>query len=128
MKKYLIVLMTALSLLGTANSFAGGWHEGGGWREGGGWHGREMGYRSGYGVAPFIAGALIGGAVVGAANYVSTPTYYQQPIVVNPQPIYAQPQAVIPPVQSQPHGYYCATSQNFYPNVQYCNVPWQITN
>lgn len=126
MKKHLIILMTALSLFGTVNSYAGGWHEG--WREGGGWHGREMGYRGGYGVAPFIAGALIGGAVVGAANYASPPTYYQQPVVVNPQPIYVQPQVVMPPVQSQPHAYYCATSESFYPNVQNCNVPWQITN
>ena len=118
MKKTLILLMTALSLLASTESYAHGW---------GGYHG---GYREGsrggygYGLAPFVAGALIGGAVA-SASYAS-PVYYSSPVMVAPQTVYVQPQ--IATVTVQPHAYYCATAQNYYPNVQTCSVPWQQTN
>lgn len=115
MKKYLILSLAVLSLLSTTESFAGGWH-------GGGYRG---GYRGGYGFgfAPFVAGALIGGAVVGATY--AQPVYYTNPVVVTPQPVYAQPPVAVP---VQPHAFYCATSQNYYPTVPTCSVPWQQVN
>ena len=124
MKKFLIVLMTALSLLGTTSSFAHGWH-GGGYGEGyrGCYHG---GY--GYGFAPFVAGALLGGAVVGSTYSSSAPIYYSSPVVVAPQTVYVQPQMAMQSVPVQPHAYYCASAQNYYPYVQTCDVPWQQTN
>lgn len=113
MKKFLIIVLTACSLLTCSQSFARGWHSGG--------------YRGGYGFgfAPFVAGAVIGGAVVGAA-YAAQPVYYSAPVqVINPAPVYVQPPISVP---IQPHGYYCPTAQNYYPNVQTCNVPWQLVN
>jgi len=56
MKKFLILTMTALSLLTASDSFAHGFRGGYYGGHGGGFHGSY-----GYGFAPFVAGALIGG-------------------------------------------------------------------
>ena len=116
MKKFLILLLATMSLIATTDSFAHGWH-------GGGYRG---GYGYGFGVAPFWAGAVIGGAVVSSTYSYPSQVYYSTPTqVVSPQPIYVQPQQAY---VVQPHAYYCATSQNYYPTVQTCNVPWQQIN
>jgi hypothetical protein len=59
----------------------------------------------------------LGAAIVGSAIYAATTPAY----------------AVAPPVVTvAPHAprvaYYCGTSQQFYPNVPTCNVPWQLVS
>jgi hypothetical protein len=73
MRKFLTVLVaiaaigvTAVATSGTADARwggGGGWHGGGGWR-GGGWRGGW-----GWGPGPFVAGALIGGALAAPYYY-----------------------------------------------------------
>ena len=90
---------------------------GGGYGGYGGHHGGGYGYRGGWGnnwVAPVLGAAIVGGAIY-AAN---TPSYAMpQQVVVQQQ--YAPPSRV---------AYFCPTSQQFYPNVPTCQVPWQQTN
>jgi hypothetical protein len=90
----------------------------------GGGHGAyEHNYR-GYGghyrgssnhwLAPVLGAALVGSVIYA----VSTPSYAMpQQVVVQQQ--YAPPSRV---------AYFCPTSQQFYPNVPTCQVPWQPTN
>ena len=82
----------------------------------GGYHG-GYGYRGGWGhswVGPAIGAAIVGGAIYAA----STPSY------VMPQQVVVQ-QQYVPPSRV---AYFCPTSQQFYPNVPTCQVPWQQTN
>jgi hypothetical protein len=54
---------------------------------------------------------------VGSAIYAATtPAYAVSPPVVT----------VAPPAPRV--AYYCGTSQQFYPNVPTCNVPWQLVS
>jgi hypothetical protein len=63
---------------GGGGGVPGGFHPGGGWQGGGGWHG---GFHHGNGFIPgAIAGAVIGGAIVGAPyGYYGGPGYYYGP-------------------------------------------------
>jgi hypothetical protein len=74
------------------------------------WHG---GWHHGW-VAP-----AIGAAVVGTAIYAATGPHYVSayPPVVN-----------YVPQQVARTAYFCPTSQQYYPNVPACNVPWQIVS
>lgn len=112
--------VVVISLLGLAVPQAQA-HGGGGWR--GGYH-HAHGGGGGYWVAP----ALIGGMVLGAA--LARPAYAYP---VTPAPVYPVTPtfapAVVPygtPMQTPPVGYFCPTAGQFYPYVATCNVPWQL--
>lgn len=53
-----------------------------------GWHGGRGYYGGGSWVAPFVTGAVIGGAL----TYAATPRYYP-PVYVTPPPVYVAPPA-----------------------------------
>jgi hypothetical protein len=116
MKKIISALALAAALAAAVPAQAHGY--GYGWR-GGYWGG-------GWGVP------LVTGAIVGAGIYASTHPYYY-PYYNGTTVIYNQPATVyteVPPAGSAPAaapriGYYCATSQQFYPNVATCQTPWQ---
>ena len=96
--------------------------------------------RGGHGFygAPFVAGALIGGALI-ASTYpyyyrpyapypYYYPPYYPAPVVVQPQPtVYVeQPQQQFAPApQTQGSWYYCPASRAYYPYVRDCASGWQ---
>ncbi|HEY8069876.1 MAG TPA: hypothetical protein VIF38_13420 [Burkholderiales bacterium] len=83
--------------------------------------------------APFVAGALIGGAVV-ASTYpyyyrpyapYYYPPYYPAPVVVQQPTVYVeQPQQQYAP-QTQGSWYYCPASRAYYPYVKDCASSWQ---
>jgi hypothetical protein len=90
----------------------GGGHGGYGHNYGG--YGGHYRGSSNHWLAPVLGAALVG-SVIYAAN---TPSYAMpQQVVVQQQ--YAPPSRV---------AYFCPTSQQFYPNVSTCQVPWQMTN
>jgi hypothetical protein len=103
---------------------AHGPYRGGGYRHGGGW-----GYNG------WWAPAVVGGAMVGSAVYVSRPYPDVQtstliinnpPIVVvtHPQPIYA-PQ--VSGMSAAPvEAYFCQETRQYYPYVQTCVSPWLV--
>ena len=62
-------------------------------------------------LAPVLGAALVGSVIYGA----STPSYVVPSQVVVQQP-YLPPSRV---------AYFCPTSQQYYPNVPTCQVPWQ---
>ncbi len=110
----------AIFLLGCVASQALAHGGGGGWRGG---HHHHHGGR-GHWVAP----ALVGGMLLGAAW--ARPTYAYP---VTPAPVYALPPTWAPTVVPQgpvalppPVGYFCMTSGQFYPYVATCSVPWQL--
>lgn len=103
---------------------AHGPYRGGGYRHGGGW-----GYNGWWGPA------LVGGAMVGTAVYLSRP-YPDVPsstvivnnppyvVVTNPQPVYAPQASGMPaaPVEA----YFCQETRQYYPQVQTCVSPWLV--
>jgi hypothetical protein len=103
MKKIIVSLVTALTLLGVASSAcAHGWRGGyGGGRHGGGW-------------APFAVGA-VAGAVVANAYYRPAPVYLS--------PAYYPPQTYHYPQQYS--GAYCPENGLYYPQTQACPSGWQ---
>ncbi|HQR85891.1 MAG TPA: hypothetical protein PKY33_04015 [Limnohabitans sp.] len=60
---------------------------------------------------------VLGAAIVGSVIYSATTPSYAAPVVVQQQ--YAPPHRV---------AYFCSTSQQYYPNVPTCQVPWQPVN
>jgi hypothetical protein len=110
MQRVFILLACLLSTVLTLPAHAHGY---------GGWHGGHggYGYHGGWGhnwVAPAFGAAVVGGAIYAA----STPTYItSSPVVVQ--------QSYLPPSRV---AYFCATSQQYYPNVPTCQVPWQAVN
>jgi hypothetical protein len=96
MKKLLVSLFTAITLLSLASP--AGAH---GWRGGGGWHGGSW--------APFAVGA-IAGAVVANAYYRPAPVYYGQQ--------YSYP-------MQQQTAAYCPENGLYYPQTQACPSGWQ---
>lgn len=114
MRVVVLVLLTALSGL----AFAGG--HGGGHR---GWHGHRHGGHVHYnhGWNNHWVGPVLGAAIVGSVIYAaSTPSYavVQPPVVT-----------VVPPAPAAPRvAYFCGTSQQYYPTVPTCNVPWQLVS
>ncbi len=66
-------------------------------------------------------GPVLGAALVGSVLYAaSTPSY-----VVQQPPVVVMPQQTLPPARV---AYFCGTSQQYYPNVPSCPVPWQLVN
>ena len=107
MKRISVLLACVLSLVTAlpvqAHGYGrGGYHHGSGWR--------------GFSVAP-----LVGAAIVGGALYAATTPTYAAPVVVAPAPAPVMP--VAPRV-----AYFCSTSQQYYPSVPTCAVPWQLVN
>jgi hypothetical protein len=60
---------------------------------------------------------VLGAAIVGSVIYAASTPSYAAPVVVQQQ--YAPPNRV---------AYFCSTSQQYYPNVPTCQVPWQPVN
>lgn len=87
---------------------AHGWGAGPVVRGGGYGHHYHGGYRNGW-VGPVVAAALVGSVLYASQTPVyATPVY--PPVVLTPPPQVA---------------YYCASYQQYYPNVATCPVPWQ---
>ena len=109
MKRLSILLACLLSAVLAVPAQAHGFGHGGSSGHHGGY-----GYRGGWGnnwVAPVLGAAIVGGAIYAA----STPSYAApQTVVVQQQ--YAAPSRV---------AYFCPASQQYYPNVATCQVPWQ---
>ena len=111
MKRLFRIFVVLLSMALVAPAFADGYG-----RHGGGYHG-GYGHHHGGGWGNNWVGPVLGAAIVGSAIYAaSTPSYAVAPPVV----------AVAPPAPRV--AYYCGTSQQFYPNVPTCNVPWQLVS
>ena len=111
---FTLALVLALSTLGVQAHPGGGHWGGGGGHWGAGWG------RGAY-VAPLLAAGVVGASIYAASNpYYYAPSYVTPGVVVAPlaQPVYTNPQA--------PVAYYCASYQQYYPQVQTCPVPWQI--
>jgi len=84
----------------------------------GDWEHRRGGYghRHHHGAwVPFAAAALIGSSVYWAAT--SSPSV--STVIVSP------PTVVVPPPRV---AYFCQTSQQYYPVVPVCDVPWMMVN
>ena len=132
MKRVSALLACVLAFAVVLPAQADGRGHGGGGRYGGhtfsqnsGGHHGNHGYGGhGYGnhyrgsnnqwLAPVLGAALVGSVIYAA----STPSYAMpQQVVVQQQ--YSPPSRV---------AYFCPTSQQFYPNVPTCQVPWQPTN
>jgi hypothetical protein len=119
MKRVSILLACLLSAVLALPAQAHGFGHGGG---GYGVYGGHGGHHGGYGyrggshhwVGPVLGAAIVGGAIYAA----STPSY------VVPQTVVVQ-QHYVPPSRV---AYFCPTSQQFYPNVPTCQVPWQPTH
>ncbi|MEY4318702.1 MAG: hypothetical protein RI902_2510 [Pseudomonadota bacterium] len=111
MKRLFKIFVVLLSMALVAPAFANGYG-----RHGSGHHG-GYGHHHGGGWGNNWVGPVLGAAIVGSAIYAaSTPSYAVAPPVV----------AVAPPAPRV--AYYCGTSQQFYPNVPTCNVPWQLVS
>jgi hypothetical protein len=70
------VAVIGLAVVSTSNTAEARWGGGGGWHGGGyGWRGGGYGWRGGWGwgPGPFVAGALVGGAIAAGAY---APYYY----------------------------------------------------
>jgi hypothetical protein len=86
--------------------------------------------RGGFGV-PFVAGALVGGALIASTYpyyYRPYPYYYPPyypPVVVQQPTVYVEQQPAAAQPQMQGSWYYCAASRAYYPYVQDCASGWQ---
>lgn len=120
MKRLLSIFVLLLSTAWLAPAFANGYGRHGGGHYGGGHHGSAYhgGHRHhGGGWGNHWVGPVLGAAIVGTAIYAATtPAYAIAPPVVT----------VAPPAPRV--AYFCGTSQQFYPNVPTCNVPWQLVS
>jgi hypothetical protein len=102
MKKLLVSLFTAITLVSLASSVsAHGWRggHGGAWR--GGW-------------APFAVGAVTG-AVIANTYYMPAPVYYVPPAYYGPPAYYPNQHAAA----------YCPENGLYYPQTQACPSGWQ---
>jgi hypothetical protein len=85
---------------------------GGGYRHG---HGSYRHGHGGAGWSPLATVAILGSAVYWANTY-SQPSV--STVVVTPSVVYSPPRVA----------YFCQTSQQYYPVVPVCQVPWQMVN
>jgi hypothetical protein len=132
MKKLLITAICCINAMVLMPAQAGDGHGHGGWRSvtvtpraashgwgtgpvvrGGGYgHHHHFRHHGGHGngwLGPVVAAAVVGSVLYATHNPVyATPVY--PPVVVAPPPQVA---------------YYCASYQQYYPNVATCPVPWQ---
>jgi hypothetical protein len=116
MKRVSALLACLLTFAVVLPAQAGGHGHGGG-RGGHGYvqshgHGYGSHYRgsSNHWLAPVLGAAIVGSVIYAA----STPSYAAPVVVVQQQ--YGPPNRV---------AYFCPTSQQYYPNVPTCQVPWQ---
>ena len=116
MKRVSALLACLLTFAVVLPAQAGGHGHGGG-RGGHGYvqshgHGYGSHYRgsSNHWLAPVLGAAIVGSVIYAA----STPSYAAPVVVVQQQ--YSPPTRV---------AYFCPTSQQYYPNVPTCQVPWQ---
>lgn len=87
--------------------------------DGRGGHGHGGHYGSHYhGSSNHWLAPVLGAALVGSVIYAASTPSYATPVMVQQQQ-YAPPSRV---------AYFCPTSQQFYPNVPTCQVPWQQTS
>ena len=70
--------------------------------------------RHGPGWAPWVSAAVIGSTLYWAGTYTPPTTT----VIVSP-PVVSEPARV---------AYFCQTSQQYYPNVPVCTVPWQMVS
>ena len=84
----------------------------GGYGDYGRGHGHHGGWRNNW-VGPVLGAAVLGSVIYSA----STPSYATPPVVM-----------VQPQVFPNRVAYFCNTAQQYYPNVQSCNVPWQVVS
>ncbi len=115
----LFACLLACAVVLPAQAHGGGGHGGGygGWHGGGGY--RHDYYRGSWGnnwVAPVLGAALVGSVLYAA----STPSY-----VVQAPPVVVMSQQTMPPARV---AYFCSASQQYYPQVPSCPVPWQLVN
>jgi hypothetical protein len=110
MKRLFRIFIVLLSMVLAAPAFANGYGRHGG-HHGGYGHHHGGGWRNDW-VAPVLGAAIVGSAIYAA----TTPAYAVAPPVVT----------VAPPAPRV--AYFCGTSQQFYPNVPTCNVPWQLVS
>lgn len=126
MKRLSVLLVCVLATLASVPAQAhggGGWHGGGGYGHGyAGYAQHGGGWRGGSWFGPVLGAALVGGAIYAA----STPNYVvqQAPVVIQQPPFVVAQQSLVPGRVA----YFCSTAQQFYPQVQVCNVPWQPVN
>lgn len=117
MKRFLGFFVLLLSLVMAAPAFANGYG-----RHGGGHHG-GYGYHGG-GWGNHWVGPVLGAAIVGSAIYAATTPAYATPV----QSVTVYPPMVTVAPMAPRVAYFCGTSQQFYPTVPTCNVPWQLVN
>ena len=114
MKRISVLLACVLSLATALPVQAHGYGHGHGGYHGGGYYHGGGGWRGGW-VAPLLGAAIVGGAVYAATS----PSYAAAPVVVTPPPVAPVPARV---------AYFCSASQQYYPNVPTCAVPWQLVS
>jgi hypothetical protein len=117
MKKLLISIGVMASILTNMSpAQAHGWERHGGYGGHGGYHG------GGWGV-PLITGAIVGAGLYAASRPYYPPAYSDTTIIYNQPSGYYN---TMPAPGSAPYsmGYYCQTSQQFYPVVPTCQTPW----
>lgn len=135
MKKFLIILM---SLLVGTQSFAAGWHGGPSYH--GGYHNGPIvnnyyGSPGGQWRHTSHNGQLAWWFVVGSAFYLTEQAYlndtrrvyYDQPVVVTPQPVYVQPPVTtyVSPTYRTSYGWYCESTGLFSTSrFDTCPTPW----
>ena len=109
MKRASLLLAALLSAVLAVPAQAHGYGHGGG-------HGGHGGYGHRGGWGHNWVGPVLGAAIVGGAIYAATTPSYAMPGQVVVQQQYLPPSRV---------AYFCPTSQQYYPNVPTCQVPWQ---
>jgi len=123
MKRVSMLLACLLSAVLALPAQAHGFGHGHGGRGGYGVYGGHGGHHGGYGYrgggGHHWVGPVLGAAIVGGAIYAVSSSNYVVPQTVVVQQHYVPPSRV---------AYFCPTSQQFYPNVPTCQVPWQPTH
>jgi hypothetical protein len=121
----LLACLLAFAVVLPAQADGRGYGGGHGGRHGGyghtyGGHGYGHGHGGHYrGASNPWLGPVLGAALVGGVIYAASTPSYAMPSTVVVQQQYAPPSRV---------AYFCPTSQQFYPNVPTCQVPWQATS
>ena len=126
MKRVSALLACLLTFVLVLPAQADGRGHAGGGRHGGHGFSQNYGTHGGHGYGSHYRGSsnhwlapVLGAALVGSVIYAASTPSYAMPQQVVVQQQYAPPSRV---------AYFCPTSQQFYPNVPTCQVPWQLTN
>ncbi len=118
MKRFFSIFILSLSACIAAPAWAGGpGHHGGGHYHGG--------YRHhGGGWNSHWVGPVLGAAIVGSAIYAASTPAYAAPV----QTVTVYPPVVTMAPPAPRVAYVCGPSQQFYPTVPTCTVPWQLVS